>query len=55
MDISPSSELGVCSSVNGELWIWETGTGTNRVTDAIYSNTMMSLLLFLACTGRSRG
>uniref|UniRef100_A0A1X7TGX2 Uncharacterized protein n=1 Tax=Amphimedon queenslandica TaxID=400682 RepID=A0A1X7TGX2_AMPQE len=30
MDVSPSGELGVCSSVNGEIWIWETDTGTNR-------------------------
>ena len=54
MDVSASGELGVCSSINGELWIWETDTGANRVTATIYSNMMMSLLLFIACAGRSR-
>lgn len=37
MDVSPSGELGVSSSINGGLWVWETDTGINRVCVTIYS------------------
>ena len=31
MDISPSGGLGVCSSGNGKMWIWDTSNGETRV------------------------
>ena len=31
MDISPSGGLGVCSSDNGKMWIWDTSNGETRV------------------------
>ena len=31
MDVSPSGGLGVSSSVDGNLWIWDTDTGETRV------------------------
>lgn len=30
-DVSPSGGLGVCSSEDGKLWVWETDTGEARV------------------------
>ena len=31
MDIAPSGELGVSSSEEGKLWVWEADTGEPRV------------------------
>ena len=36
MDISPSGGLGVSSSVDGKLWIWDTDTGETRVSGCGY-------------------
>lgn len=30
-DISPSGGLGVCSSEDGKLWVWEADSGEARV------------------------
>ena len=31
MDLSPSGGLGIVSSVDGKVWVWDTGTGEKRV------------------------
>lgn len=38
MDISQSGGLGVCSSEDGELWVWETDTGESRVHETWKNN-----------------
>lgn len=49
MDISSGGELGVCSSSDGQLWIWEVDTGVTRVL-LVSSN---SIFPFVACFRRS--
>ena len=31
MNVSPIGGLGVCSSVEGKLWVWDTDNGNTRV------------------------
>ena len=33
MDLSPSGGLGMASSVDGKVWVWDTDTGEKRVSE----------------------